>query len=451
MRLKYILCAILLLILTGCGAYIEDAENNKNSEIKLEEKEGAKKQVVFKNYVNEITTTYKENWKLLKSSYEAEEGSLYAFSVSFVGFNDGAEGSGEQLPDIKDYEDASKWNLDYVVAVHESIKELMLEQGLMVLPECSYYSFNADKTKIFEDGWSSCVVVGTMDKILEVFSEENYYKTASDGLVENEYFKIGNWLLKVKEALRPDYVDIVRKCGWKEKSTPYHEWVEANQNKVYQVIGKEKEIVLEVLVIEPETIPDTSVEGVTKTVDVVFSNHVKQGILIDLVAPTPKTLLDVPQLGEEDTLYACYLWVRYLKDDRITTYELETIADMVKEKGFIVLEDYPYCYYKNEHLYNEELCGAGRSKQLVIGHMVIVGTYEQFKEVFGKRHEYAIDKYKIDVQLAVRPDYVDYLKQCGYTGEESGGIYVWSQYYTPQIEEKLGGKYCTLEIEVTCP
>lgn len=213
---------------------------------------------------------------------------------------------------------------------------------------------------------------------------------------------------------------------------------------------------------------DTSVAEVMVKKDVVFSNHVLQGIVYDLIAPTPKVLLAVPHLEDEDTLYACYVAVNHEMWDisfeprksgesvedyetRKRTYELEYIVNVMKEKGFMVPKDYPYCYYNNEDLYKEECAGTDKSKQLVLGECVIVGTYELFQEVFGNRQEYVIDGCRMTVQLASRPDYVEQLKQCGYTGEETGGIYRWSLYYAPQMEDKLGGEYSTVEVEVTVP
>ncbi|MBQ8625640.1 MAG: hypothetical protein IJ419_05740 [Agathobacter sp.] len=226
-----------------------------------------------------------------------------------------------------------------------------------------------------------------------------------------------------------------------------------------------------------------NVDGTNTSLDTNQTDELSSGDLVDtkkvvFANETIMALLKAPednskvQLGlskyveDADALYACYVNCYVKDEDRITvqqetgesneeyatrnrTHEIEHIVRVMREKGFTVLEDYPYCYYNNEQLYEEEHAYMGTSEHLLMGECVIVGTYEQFVNVFNGKE--IIDNYRMTVALAPRPDYVELMKQCGYTGEETQGVGVWCDYYHQEILDVLGSEYCMMEVQMAVP
>lgn len=205
-------------------------------------------------------------------------------------------------------------------------------------------------------------------------------------------------------------------------------------------------------------------DDLVDTKEVIFANETIMALLKEPEDDSKVQLGLSKYVEDADALYACYVNCYAKDEDRISvsqetgesdeeyairnrTYEIEYIVNVMKEKGFMVLEDYPYCYYNNEQLYGEEHAYMGTSEHLLMGECVIAGTYEQFIDIFSGNE--IIDNYRMTVALAPRPDYVELMKQCGYTGEENGGVGVWCDYYHQKILDKLGSEYCMMEVQMT--
>ena len=207
-------------------------------------------------------------------------------------------------------------------------------------------------------------------------------------------------------------------------------------------------------------------ENLVEMKEVIFANAVHMGILKDIQDDSKVQLMLPKYVEDENALYACYVRVSAREKDRITvpretgesdeeykirnrTYEIEYIVNLMKEKGFTVLEDYPYTYYNHENLYEETIAFACESEYLLVGECVIVGTYEQFTETF--QDEELMKYYYVEALIAPRPDYVDLMKQYGYTEEEKNGVGAWVDYYCVEIMNRMGGEFDKIEIPLTVP
>lgn len=201
--------------------------------------------------------------------------------------------------------------------------------------------------------------------------------------------------------------------------------------------------------------------------EVVFSNGVTAAVISSPENDEQSRSHLTNYLNDEETLYACFIQsmgsaegieeLAKLENEtdeeyaiRRRTQELEYLVDALQNKGFMVLEDYPFCYYNNEHLYNEQYGPVSGGDFLLLGECAIVGTYQQFMETF--HGEEVVSGCRLTAIEAPRPDYVELMTQCGYTGkEDTGGVYVWSEYYHYDILNMLGGEYSVMEVSVLMP
>lgn len=198
--------------------------------------------------------------------------------------------------------------------------------------------------------------------------------------------------------------------------------------------------------------------------EVIFANEVLYGIsFVPEDASKTRFRLD-EYVSDEGAMYACYIRCVSSPDTiegvqkasgesdadyavRKRTYELEQIVDCMLNKGLMVLEEYPYCFYNNEELYGKLTAGHNGSDSLVMGECVVVGSYDQLCEVFNG--DEVMEGYVIEILAAPRPDYVDYVYECGYNGEESAyGMAIWCDYYRQDVLDLLGAEYCVMTVSL---
>lgn len=211
----------------------------------------------------------------------------------------------------------------------------------------------------------------------------------------------------------------------------------------------------------------SSSEEVVEMREVVFCNFIS-GSLIEDGYPEVNTIKLEKYFDDENTLYACRVYIRNAinwleplariegESDRayqIRTemYEAEYVAKLLSEQGLMVLQDYPFCYYSNDMLYELNDDKEAYEKKLILGECVVVGTYEQLMTVFNGTDK--MDKCWFSVSIASRPDLMEALAECGYAYDADSGMREegWVASYSNQLIEIEGSEYCTLTVPVIMP
>lgn len=201
--------------------------------------------------------------------------------------------------------------------------------------------------------------------------------------------------------------------------------------------------------------------------EVVFSNEDYFGIVL-VPEDERQSITNVKNyVQEETTLYACYVYCIGTPDPpgklpkldgesdedyavRVRTHEIEYVVDVMRSKGFMILEEYPFCYYNNEELYDVKVQCIQDKAPMVLGDCVIVGTYEQINDVFNG--DTIIPGCVLHAIYAPRPDYMELIQQCGYTGEEPTGSPVeWAMFYLEDVKELVGEEYSIMKASLLMP
>ncbi len=238
---KIVLILVLGLVfsLTACSGNISDGSGNKDSESEsLAETLGENEaRVVFANNVQNAVT--QDAWGKIPAIYNtagADEDILYAFSLDYVGGFDKLIGNDTD-------------------AIYEQISQVMKENGLMVVSDCSYYTHEAVKAgHILPDGcYANCVIVGTKSQILSVFTAEREYPDGDGpdmGPVGARY-EFGNGVVRIAYAVRPDYLELAQKAGWNPATQSFSTWKAENGEKFNNELGVEETVSLVVEVQKP--------------------------------------------------------------------------------------------------------------------------------------------------------------------------------------------------------
>ena len=249
---KYVLSiSILALCFVFIACNIDNPYENIDSETEdYSELNKKHREVVFNN---SLDIQVNHLWGKIASGYEIHENEemLYAFSLRIKNLK-----TLEHYPKFEDYVDSEQYYLDTYLAIYESLSEVMHSYGLYVIPNCSYYYWDNEKV-IFqqEEGISNCVVAGTREQILSVFSADKYCEEIdySSGRME-KYFDIDGWYLYVSDAWRPDYINMLKAAGWKSNQLSRSEWINKNKSQLTEYLGREEELCIYVPVITPEKI-----------------------------------------------------------------------------------------------------------------------------------------------------------------------------------------------------
>lgn len=136
--------------------------------------------------------------------------------------------------------------------------------------------------------------------------------------------------------------------------------------------------------------------------------------------------VEVQREDESDFEYS----VRYLKT------EIEYIANQALEMGLMVVPlDYYCSFQKTEFEVNP-----------LVGKCIVVGTIDQIEKLFQGTE--AIDGLFWCIDSAVRPDWVDVVKEAGLSEKELDLVYVGSDTYDEKIQKVTG---VDTEIVLTVP
>ena len=201
--------------------------------------------------------------------------------------------------------------------------------------------------------------------------------------------------------------------------------------------------------------------------EVVFSNEDYFGIPM-VPEDERQSVTNVKNYAhEEAVLYACYVYCIGTPDNpeplpkldgesdedyavRVRTHEIEYVVDVMRSKGFMILEDYPFCYYNHEELYDVNVQCIQDNAPMVLGDCVIVGTYKQINDVFNG--DTIIQGCELHAIRAPRSDYMELIRECGYTGEEPTGSPVeWAMSYLEDVKELVGGDYSIMTVSLLMP
>lgn len=197
--------------------------------------------------------------------------------------------------------------------------------------------------------------------------------------------------------------------------------------------------------------------------EVVFINY-KTGIVVDNKIEYTNVIKLNQFVADEETLYACGVSFGYPNSSDLTrtegesdnayrirqkVYWVEQAVEVFLERGLMVLQEYPYCLYNNEELYNLRDDYQVYSKKFVEADFVVVGTYTQLMELFDGTKEES-PWHEFVAIMAPRPDLLEvldeYIPEVDYTTSDSESAWVIS--YAKDLPDILGNEYCTITVPV---